>query len=315
MWDMLLVGARFLQFAGASVLLGASLFRMVGFDPTVQSLPGVGIRRGLRRVLVAAALVAIAGTILWVMSEAVLFSGDPADGTDPAGVWLVFSGTRFGRACLWRIGLLVVSIAALVFTSNSRSHQAMQVGLAGAIMATFAWTGHGAATAGAPGLLHRAGDVLHMWAAGAWIGALVPLAMLVVVACRSRSPGDAAAARHGLDRFSAMGTTVIATLVVSGIVNSWFLIGTSQWRLLNQSPYGRVLLIKLGLFASMLMLGAINRIGLAPRLRASLEGALGRPMPALRVLRTSLLMEAGLAVLVLLSVAVLGTLPPPRLGE
>jgi copper resistance protein D len=307
MWDVLLVGARFLQFAGASVLLGASLFRLYGIDPA--ALPW------LRRLLVVSALVTIAGTILWVMAEAVLFSGDPADGTDPATVWLVFSGTRFGRACLLRIGLLVVAIVTLVPASQRRSLQVIQVVLAAAIVATFAWTGHGAATAGAPGLLHRFGDVLHMWAAGAWIGALVPLAVLVVVAHRSRSPGDAAAASYGLDRFSALGTAVIATLVITGIINSWFLVGASHWRSLSQTPYGTLLLVKLGLSGIMLLLGVINRFWLAPGLRAGLDGTSAGSLLSLRSLRTSLLTEAGLAVLVLLAVGILGTLPPPGAGE
>jgi copper resistance protein D len=307
MWDVLLVGARFLQFAGASVLLGASLFRLYGIDPAAPPW--------LRRLLVVSALVTIAGTILWVMAEAVLFSGDPADGTDPATVWLVFSGTRFGRACLLRIGLLVVAIVTLVPASQGRSLQVIQVVLAAAIVATSAWTGHGAATAGAPGLLHRVGDVLHMWAAGAWIGALVPLAVLVVDAHRSRSPGDAAAASYGLDRFSALGTAVIATLVITGIINSWFLVGASHWLVPHQTSYGTMLLIKLGLFGFMLLLGTINRLWLAPGLRASLDSSGARTVVPLRSLRTSLLTEAVLAMLVLLAVGVLGTLPPPGAGE
>lgn len=291
MWDMLIVGGRLLQFAGALVLLGSCLFQLYGVaSPKIARWP--------QRLLVVSALAAVVGTLLWVMAETVLFSGDPADGTRPAAVWLVFSETRFGRVCLWRIGLLLAALAIAWLLPRTRVHWLMQSALAIVIVATFAWTGHGATTPGWPGKLHLGSDLLHLWSAGIWLGAIVPLAILVRRARRSGSAADAVFLSQALQRFSGIGTAVVAVLVLSGLLNTWFMIGIHALRSSLATAYGTTLLLKLLLFLLMLLLAAANRFWLAPRLQ-------------LRALQISILTEAGLALLVLLAVSVLGTLPPP----
>ena len=193
----------------------------------------------------------------------------------------------------------------------------VQAALATAVIATFAWTGHGAMGSGWPGAIHLGGDVLHLWVAGVWSGALLPLGILILGALRSQQSDDTHAACYGLDRFSAIGTVVVATLILSGLINSWFLIGISNWRALFTTTYGMALLIKLGLFALMLVLAAMNRFRLAPRLRHELaDDKEDRSTAApLRALKTSVFIETALAVLILSAVGVLGTLAPPISGE
>jgi len=105
-------------------------------------------------------------------------------------------------------------------------------------------------------------------------------------------------------------------LILSGLINSWFLIGVANWLDLFTTAYGVALLIKLALFALMLALAAMNRFRWAPRLRHELENEQHRStLGGLRELKTSLSVEIALACLVLLAVGVLGTLPPPISGE
>ena len=54
------------------------------------------------------------------------------------------------------------------------------------MLASLAWAGHGGATPGRPGDLHLAADMLHLLAAGAWLGTLIPLALLLAETRRSR---------------------------------------------------------------------------------------------------------------------------------
>jgi putative copper resistance protein D len=229
----------------------------------------------------------------------------------------VFSETRFGRACLWRLGLLLISLAACWSFARLSNLWRVQVALGTLVLATFAWTGHGAMDSGWQGAIHAAGDVVHLWAAGVWLGALLPLGILIIGALRSEDSNDEArAVAYGLDRFSAIGSVVIASLIVSGLINSWFLIGVSHWFALFTTAYGVVLLIKLVLFALMLGLAAMNRLRFAPRLRHELEHKLDRGTSArLRALKTSVSIETALATLVLLAVGALGTLAPPISGE
>ncbi|MEO8467209.1 MAG: copper homeostasis membrane protein CopD [Gammaproteobacteria bacterium] len=316
MSDAILVGSRLLQFAGALVLLGASLFYLYGLKAGSLPLPALQRRQWPQRTLTIAALAAAVGTVLWVMGETVLFSGELKDAFNVPAVWFVFSETRFGRAALWRVGLSLLSLAAPWFIKRLKTLWGVQAALGTLVIATFPWTGHGAVHSGWPGAIHTAGDLLHLWAAGIWLGALLPLGILILNALRSRTSNDARAACHGLDRFSAIGSVVVVTLTASGLINGWFLVGPSNWGALFTTAYGVALLIKLVLFALMLAVAATNRLRFAPRLRYALDNNENRDTSApLQALKTSVVMETALAALVLLAVGVLGTLPPPASGE
>jgi putative copper resistance protein D len=310
MLNAMLVSFRFLQFAGALSLLGASLFCIYGLNAVVSPLPAPEGRQWPQRILVASALTAAAGTLFWVMASTALFSGKPTDAIDFRAVWFVFSETRFGRACLWRLGLLLISLAACQYVTRTNNLWRAQVCLGTLILATFAWTGHGAMNSGWPGAIHVIGDVVHLWVAGVWFGALVPLGVLIFGALRTRGSDEALAASYALDRFSTIGSAVVVSLVLSGLINSWFLIGASNWSALFTTAYGVVLMMKLALFTVILGLAAMNRCWFAPRLRQELELDRSTSAP-LRALKTSVSIETTLAALLLLAVGVLGTLAPP----
>jgi putative copper resistance protein D len=94
---------------------------------------------------------------------------------------------------------------------------------------------------------------------------------------------------------------VVATLVLSGILNPGFLSSL-------KTAYGQVLLVKLVLFGAMLFLAVANRRH-TPRLSAALDSVTGLKI-AVGALRRTLLAETALAILVLAAVAWLGTLSP-----
>jgi copper resistance protein D len=176
------------------------------------------------------------------------------------------------------------------------------LGLAVVLLGSLAWTGHAAATPESLGYVHLTADSLHLIAAGTWIGALVPLAMLLTN-CES-SQNSIPAARESVRRFSILGVASVATLVVSGIANSWILVG--NLRDLIVTNYGRLLLLKVALFLVMVFLAGINRIVLTPGLAREPSSA----AVALRQIRMNTLIEAGLGILVIVLVGALGTLSP-----
>ena len=94
-------------------------------------------------------------------------------------------------------------------------------------------------------------------------------------------------------------------LVLTGLVNSWILVGLDRLGDLAEIAYGQVLLAKLALFAGMLGFAAANRF------RHTQAVADNAPLGAVR---RSLAWEAGLGVSVLALVAWLGTLAPPGLA-
>src|SRR5207253_5378156 len=117
----------------------------------------------------------------------------------------------------------------------------------------------------------------------AWVGALVPLALLVGVAWRNRDEPSVAIAREATLRFSTLGIVSVATLVATGAVNSWVLAGSVH--ALVGTDYGRLLLVKVALFLVMLSIATVNRLRLTPRLVQDVDTAGSRD--ALRRLRSN----------------------------
>jgi copper resistance protein D len=301
----LIGAARWLQYAGAMILCGSPLFYLYSLEVPPTSIPW---RWPLTLVRVAA-IVTFVGAVAWLVGESLSFSDSAAEALSPATLWIVLSGTRFGLVCAVRMVLLVFVLTIPRVMAHDRPKWRLQLLLGTAVTLSFAWTGHGAMGKGSDGVWHLGFDLLHLLAAAVWIGALVPLSILLLTSLRAESD-EARTTLRGLERFSVVGPFVIALLVVSGIGNSWFLVGLSHWRALYSTGYGVALLVKVGLFGAMLALAAHNRYRGTPALHADL--ATGRDSRlTLRNLRATVLTEMALALLVLLTVSVLGTLEPP----
>ena len=107
-----------------------------------------------------------------------------------------------------------------------------------------------------------------------------------------------------------MGTLLVAVLVASGLVNSWFLVEPDRITSLWTTSYGRLLSLKLLLFMAMLGLAAANRFRLTPALARGLNEP-SRQGEALADLRRSIALETAAALGVVALVAWFGTLAPP----
>ena len=292
-----LSGARLFQFASTLVLFGSAIFSLYGC-PDARTPE----RAWPRWLLPLAAAIGIISTLAWLSAEAASLTG----------TWTaldaVVNGTRFGQILALRGLLLTLTLIVCFIVKSAKALDILVSILGGLSVASFAWTGHGTVATGSG--LHLVGDVLHLLAAGIWLGALVPLSFLLALSIHVHTAAYARGVVHGLARFSAIGPAVVAILTLTGIINTWYLIGLSRWSALFDTTYGLALLAKVGLFFGMLALAASNRWRLTPRLQAALasSGAIG---PALRALRASLFAETALAFLVLAIVAVLGILEPP----
>jgi putative copper resistance protein D len=296
---------RLLQFAGAAILFGSSSFLL-------YALPRTGIGSGAvltwpRRLLAWAAGGVLAASLVGLLAQTCILAGSIEAGMTLSSLTAVITTMSIGPSAVIRAGAAGLALVVLAVRRPERVSWWLCGGLGTVASASFAWMGHGAATAGAPGLLHLAADILHMLAAGVWIGALAVFVLLL----RPR-PDDVELDRvlhRALHGFSGVGAALVATLVASGMINSWFLVGPSRLDGLWTTPYGGLLSIKLALFAVMLALAAANRFRLTPDLGAALEGG-GSRAPALAALRRSLALETTLSLAVLGLVAWLGTLAP-----
>jgi len=175
-------------------------------------------------------------------------------------------------------------------------------------IATLVWTGHAGATEGWTGSLHRLSDIVHMLAAAVWIGGIAAFSWLLFQPLAHQSDAQIRIAHRALEQFSRVGTLAVALIVLTGIINSLSLMGLPHPYALFASRYCQLLLIKLALFAAMLMLAGVNRWRLTPALGAAIAN--GNPVPALRGLRQSLVLETSTVLTILAVVAWLGTLEP-----
>lgn len=309
MIDWAIAGARLFQFGSTLVLFGSALFFLYGYpdEPNHDSRSDPE-RAWTRWLLGLAAAVGIASSIAWLSAEAASLTG----------VWtsipVVVAETQFGEILALRGVLLAASIITCLVVHPAKPRDVIVSVLAGAAVASFAWTGHGSIGTGSGAQLHLGADVIHLLAAALWLGALVPLGVLLLRSHHADSMANQHRIARGLARFSTIGPTVIALLILTGLLNSWYLIGLDHWAALFDTAYGVSLLVKLGLFGGMLALAAINRFELTPRLRAASISAV-HGGSVLRALRSSLLAECLLGLLVIASVAVLGTLEPPVSGS
>lgn len=303
MLPVLLAAARFLHYAAATALFGAALFPLYGFVPGRGEASVEQLTRTVRRVSAAAAL---ATALAWFLLSSAGMSGELSGAVDLETLWFVASSTAFGHVTIARL----LAAAAAVWAATRPAGDRLNATIAGLLLASIALTGHTQVEKGLAGLVHVVADAAHLLGAGAWLGALAPLLALAAI-----DPQKARA--RGVDigvvlaNFSGVGVAAVAALVATGLINSWFLVGPHPLRLVS-TPYGRVLLVKLLLFAGMLGLAAANRVWITVALNIALPTDQTRPW--LRRLRRHIAAEQALGLLVLAAVGYLGTLEP-AIGE
>ena len=201
---------------------------------------------------------------------------------------------------------LAVTLAPFLATRTVRrvGLDAAATIMAAAFAGGLAWAGHAAGGLGSEAIIHPAADVLHLIAAAAWVGALVPL--VVLLAATGAQPNALDIARAATLRFSIVGMIAVATLLASGIINSWYLVGSVA--ALLGTYYGKLLLLKLALFLGMVSIAAHNWSQLVPALLQS--GSAAAAQTARRRLCRNAAIETSAGALIIAVVSVLGTLAP-----
>jgi putative copper export protein/mono/diheme cytochrome c family protein len=310
----LLIAARTLHFASVILLSGIFAFECLVAGPAfrrsgVEAANAAALRRRLQWLAWASLALALVSGTAWLIAVSSEMSGKPLGALSQGVVITVLTRTRFGEDWLLRLCFAVL-FGFCLLARNLRPAKAggifawTALALAALTLAGLAWSGHGAATAGRLGDLHLAADLLHLLAAGLWVGMLPPLALLLAEARLARDALWAAAARLAISRFSALALGSVAVLLVTGLVNTWFLAGTAP--ALVGTEYGRLLLGKIALFLVMLAIATVNLLRLTPRL----AGTTNIRWLAVAHLRRNAFLEATIGLGVLVIVGALGVLPP-----
>jgi copper resistance protein D len=299
---------RAVHFAATATTAGTLIFRAVVAEPASRSAQAAALVVGTQNLRVAwvSLAIGVASGAIWLLIQAAAMSGlslKEAMADDVLSV--VVNETQFGLVCEIRLALAIILAGCLTF---DRLAPLRWLALASALglTAAIAWTGHAGSGVGELGVLQLAADLLHLLAAAAWLGGLVSLALLLAAACRHDALGWASVAREATERFSTLGIASVGAILATGIVNSWILVGSLH--ALIGTEYGRLLMLKIALFAAMLSIAGVNRFWLTPRL-ALTSGS----EPQLRVLRRlarNSTIEIALGLAVFAIVGALGTMHP-----
>lgn len=270
--DAIDVIGRFVSYVGLLGAVGLMTFAMV--------VIGRPVDRPLVRLVAAGLLVAGGATLVAALANAVA----PGD----VGTYLIGSRTgllQLARAvvCLLAGGLL------LVMSPRAAQWVAIGGGLTG--IALLVAGGHAAAL---PGFVPVVTGIVHVSAAGVWLGGVAAVAMLgwrpSLLVSTAAPPMSTC-----VPRFSALALVSIGLAGASGILAAWWQNGA----ILDPStPYGRTLLLKSALVVAALGIGAINY----------LDG--GRAAVRAWSLARRVRGEAVLGVAVLAATAVLATTSP-----
>ena len=290
---MVLLGLiRGLQLAATLSAFGALLFRSA-VAPAALARVDAGsadrISDSLTLIVRASVVAALVSAAAWLPLEAAAMSGAGNVAETAAAVPVVLLQTVFGHALSLR--LLLLGTALLVLGSGRHvTRVAVAAGLAGIACILQAGMGHSAAAESLP---LPAAVMVHVVAAGAWLGGLLPLWLMV-----RRLPHDAAsvAAR----RFSPLGIAAVSVLAATAVLQGTDLIGGIPGLL--DTAYGRLALAKTMLFALLIGLAAANRRVFTPRL--------ARSATAGQNLERSIVAETGLGLLVVLAASSMAVLPP-----
>lgn len=298
--------SRWLAFLGFALLVGPAFLALL-------RAPGLLRQARARRVIGAGWFALLLGSVL-----ALLLQGPYGAGF---GLGKVFDGdvlqatmhTRLGTALAWRlvllggVGVLVSWMVTRLPEATKRSRLAAGVlggALAVAMAATWASVDHSGV--GSQVALALPVDVTHLLAMAVWIGGLAVLTVAALWQPRKKAEkadkaaGDAADASSELSDddtlalirdFSPIAFTAVVVLASSGFYQGWRQVRT--WDALTTTDYGRLLLIKVSLFAVMVALGFLARRRLQAR------------KPDLPTLRRSVAAEFGIALCVLAVTAVL----------
>ena len=256
---------RWLGLVGILGVIGAVGFRglvMRGMNgagapsPSAASLASSAARVGLLATIVAAI-----ATILRLGAQAVALQ--PGGAFDAGIIGTVVSGTTWGTA--WLIEAAAVIIALAGFVVARRAPWGWSLAAIGALglAVALAMTGHSVA-AERQSLAAPIVEVLHVLAAGGWLGTLLVLVAAGLPWILSRPTEErGSTATAMMAAFSPAALVFAGLAVATGVFATWVHAGVPPSL---STPYGRTLAIKVAVFLVVAAVGAYNWRRVRPKL-------------------------------------------------
>ncbi len=279
---------RWLSYLAAAVCGGSAFFGLLVFRPAFRRGQGIDAEMEGRatHLLQKLAWLGAAGLALVTLGMLVFQSALAGGGPLLASlVKMAIERTGWidaGRLVL--LAALILLVRRLPHTGSSPPYTwAAAVALNAGALLTFSLQSHAAAAGGV--WLAVVLDWIHLLAVSAWIGGLLPLAILT----HGKKP------LPGLvPFFSRMALVSVGLIGLTGLYSA--LIHIDSLAALVSTTYGRTVILKVALYLLLVGLGAINLLILSPRVAQSKPSGLrwlGRTEPAEMAIAVIILLAAG----------------------
>lgn len=249
-------------------------------------------QRCLRIARLSLFIAVVAGGV-WLVAKSAIVASATDFSQAVHAVPIVTLKTMFGHVTVAQL-LALIAAALLLGHADRGPRLQIATGLSGLAVVLHAWHLHAAAMYEGLSLL-LACELLHLLAAGAWLGSLLPLTMWV-----RATPPDVAAVLSR--RYSWLGATCVLVLAATAFWQGSVLVGSVD--ALLGTAYGWMVVLKATLFVILVTLAWRNRFRLTP----ALSGA--NPSAAKRALARNIVRETLTGVLIVLVASVLASLPP-----
>ena len=279
---------RWLLLLGGMLLFGSLLFQTLLIDPMRFPQLGTAFLRLLSVIVVGGSAAILLGNLaqLWLQAQRL-------GGLDQL-VELITS-TRTGAFLLGRV-LLVGGLVFVIRRPDLQRRTAaggqVPMLLAATILLSFSASSHASAAPGS--LFVILSDYLHLLSASAWVAGLV---LLPILGLTARQAGAREEFLPLVRRFSLLAGAAVYVLAITGVFAA--LVELPNLQSLWTSPYGRVLSLKLALFAVALGFAYLNN--------RSLQAAEASPRLPRRIA-----WEGTVSLLLVVSVSFLVQTPTPR---
>jgi copper transport protein len=249
-------------FIGIALLIGATTF-------LVLIARGTSAARRCRTIAWTGWFVVLFSTIVTVLLQGPYGAGR---GLGDAFKWAIIDDvlkSRYGHIAELRLLFLLAAVPLLLIERRSSESRplnrfwivsAIVVGLL--IASTPGLAGH--AATGDNVIFAVPFDTLHVAAMSVWLGGLFALLVAAI------GGGFSGGLRRALVRFSTTALICVIVLVLTGLFASWRQVGFTIAGYFDTS-YGNILLVKVGLVAVMVAIGAVSRSIVQKRRAAPLD--------------------------------------------
>jgi copper transport protein len=336
--DVAFAAARGLGYLAIALAIGGALFLFVAWLPGLAQAAGgqrewLGVSSvfasRLRQVVLGAVAMGILASATSIVLEAATAAGvsfwaafdrdlvDSVSATRPVEAWTL-------RIVVWlalgivlaaalrprRVPALRPTVLGATGAAVGPAPSRVQMLVFGALAIGLALTAPLAGHTGEhdPRALLICTDTMHVLCMSAWLGGLAMLLIVLGLAAR-RLPG-----RDGtrllavvVGRFSMLARFAVLILLLTGIAQSVALVGSLS--ALRDTEYGLLVLAKIALLGVLIALGGFNQRWVLPRLRLLAAGD-GDPGRAATILRQSVALEVGFALVVIAVTSVLVATEP-----